>query len=393
MPRLTLIIKSAFASGAALLVAAVFAASPALAASSVVIANNDPHKTLVATDIDGTNPLTIAYQKNSYSYLKWSTDGGQTFSSPRILNAGNKALNPRLAVCGDGLWAASVWPTNAGTDVGLDFVDLSSNHLSDHWWLQRGGYGPDVACLSYAEPDRPLEKTVGVVWLTNEGGAVVEINDWTCADGCNTSYGFIGDLGRAQANEGIKIAAVDDGFVVTWVPRSGGLKVQHFEAVRSGGNLIVTPGPVLHLMSRQKVHGPVIDADGSRVVIAYELNDAIAMRISDNSGATFGARDFVSRLCTTGNCFFPRPTSVSARNGQILVEVKYSGGDPPGFETDGRLTSNDGAKWRTISSWSGSQIGELLNGTAAEARDKHDYTDPIYGNVPQQITFTNTPLN
>ena len=51
--------------GCSLLVAAVFAASPALAASSVVIATNDPHKTLIAGDIDGTNPLAVAYQKNS----------------------------------------------------------------------------------------------------------------------------------------------------------------------------------------------------------------------------------------------------------------------------------------------------------------------------------------
>jgi hypothetical protein len=146
-------------------------------------------------------------------------------------------------------------------------------------------------------------------------------------------------------------------------------------------------------MFGKQVHGPAIDADGSRAVIAYELNNAVAMRISDDSGASFGGRIFVSRVCTTGNCFHPRPTSVSVRNGRILVEAKFGGGDPPAFETDGRLTSNDGAKWTTISSWNGSQIGELLNGATGEVGDKHDYTDPIYGNVPQRITFTKTPLN
>ena len=45
--------------------------------------------------------------------------------------------------------------------------------------------------------------------------AKIEINDWACADGCGTPY--VADLGAARATEGIKIAAVDDGFVVTWV--------------------------------------------------------------------------------------------------------------------------------------------------------------------------------
>jgi len=389
MQRNRVVIRSSLASAAGLLVAAVFAASPALAATSVVIANNDPHKTLIASDMDGTNPLAVAYQKNSYSYLKWSTDGGQTFGSAQILNHGNKAQSPRVAVCDQSLWAVS--QSSSNSTIALDLVELAAEPPSEHFGVASAAYGPDVACLSGAESDRPLEKTVGVVWLTTTGGAEIEINDWPCADGCNSAY--VADLGRVRSSEGIKIAAVSDGFVVTWVPRSGGLKVQHFGAVRSGGNLIVTPGPVVHLMSGLRVHGPQIDADGTRVVIAYELNDAVAMRISDDSGATFGARDFVSRVCTTGNCFFPRPTSVSARNGQILVEVKFGGGDPPGYETDARFTSNDGANWSTISSWSGSQIGELLDSAIGEASDRHDYTDPIYGNVAQRITFTKTALN
>jgi hypothetical protein len=386
------VFTSSFASAAALIAVAVFAASPALAATTVVIANGAAHTTLVAGDIDGTAPITVAYQKKAYSYLRWSTDGGQTFGTPRALRGGLKAKNPRVAVCANNLWAVSEWPTTSGTKIGLDLVDRTANNLTGRWSVSTGGYGPDVACLSDAEPTLPLEKTVGVVWLTNAGNAALEINDWPCAERCSLPY--FADLGKASTDEGIKIAAVDDGFVVTWVGYllADGLNVQHFHVERSGGNINVTPGPVVHLLAGNAVFAPVIDGDGSRVVLAYTRNENVHLRISDNRGATFGARIVVTSFCTNSDCG-SRATSIDARNGQILVEARIGGGAPPSFETFGRLTSNDGANWRTVTDSSRNHLGELLAGAVAEVRDNHLYRDPIYGDQAQQITFVKTPLN
>jgi hypothetical protein len=55
---------------------------------------------IAVTWTDTIAPGTI----NQYSYMRWSTDGGQTFAPRLALNAGAGAVSTKAAICGGYVW-------------------------------------------------------------------------------------------------------------------------------------------------------------------------------------------------------------------------------------------------------------------------------------------------
>ena len=367
--------------GLALLTLTLAGTVPAAAAEpvDVLIASAAYHRTLVAGDIAAADAIGIVYQKNTQSYLRWSTDGGQTFESPLGLRNGNTAESPRLAACGTRFWATSerLAGDGTGTHFTAEYFDVGG---SSERFSAGVGFGADIACRT---------DSAAVTWITGDGHGHLLIVDATCPATCIPAYSA--DLGPVSCcNEAVQVAAVDDGFVVTWL--TSGLAVQHFAVERIASVVVVTPGPVVTLMPGKNVYSPVIAGDGARVVVAYSRRGQTHMRISPDHGATFGPAIIVSSYCLNCPEGGSGPTSIDARNGRILVEVQKGGGIPTAVQSVGKLTRT-GENWRTTTSGSRSQLGVLTNGIAAEVWDRHVFADPIYGNVPQEIYFHATQLN
>jgi hypothetical protein len=349
----------------------------------VVIATQNLHKTLVLGDVAAGNAIGVDYQKGNHSYLRWSEDGGQTFSADWPLRAGSPSTSPRLASCGNWMWASSIARTTSGSaSTIIDYLDVTAPESTAGHFRILDAFSADVAChgdvLAVAYSLSPV--------------LMFAVMDGHCTDPCTPAYTTILS---PYGDEPSQVAAVSDGFVVTWPDNSlaFGLRVQHFTVTGSGGSIVVTPDPVVTLMPGKQIARPVIAGDGSRVVVAYGKNGQTHMRISDDGGQTFGPRIIVSHFSTNTCCAGSQPLSVDARNGGILVEVGKGMGDPPDISMVGRFTSNDGGRWMTTTTHGGgTQIGVLLSGSVAEAWDSHDYASHIYGNVPQKIDFRTTSL-
>jgi hypothetical protein len=349
----------------------------------VVIATQDLHRTLVLGDVAADNAIGVGYQKGKHSYLRWSEDGGQTFSADWPLRSGGRSTSPRLASCGNWMWASSIARVTSGgaTRVIIDYLDVTAPESTAGHFRIPDGFSADVAChgdvLAVAYSVSPV--------------LMFAVMDGHCTDPCTPAYTTIIS---PYGDEPSQVAAVSDGFVVTWPEGSValGLRVQHFTVTGSGGSIVVTPDPVVTLMPGTQIASPVIAGDGSRVVVAYTKNGSTHMRISDDRGQTFGPRIIVSRVSNTC-CAGSRATSVDARAGGILVEVGKGAGDPPGVSMAGKFTSNDGGRWRsTTRHEGGTQIGVLLADSVAEAWDSHHYASSIYGDVPQEVDFRTTGL-
>lgn len=346
----------------------------------VVIATQKLHKALKVGDVAAGNAIGVAFQKNNLSYLRWSLDDGATFSAEWPLRAGNPAKSPRLASCGNWMWATSLWRTTAGSGrVTVDFLDVTAPATTAGKFVIQDAFTADIAC----------NNGVVAVAYWSSTGLMLTVVDGSCAQPCTPA--FTTTL-ATNANEAPQIAAVDDGFVVTWPPGQG-LVVQHFAVAGSGAGISVTPDAPVTLLPGIAVWSPVIAGDGSRVVVVYVRRNDTHMRISEDYGQSFGPRIIVKSIANDPCCSGSGPDSVDARDGRILVDVGMGGGDPPGIHMAGRFTTNDGATWKTTTGHSGgTQIGILLSGFAVEAWDSHHYAYSIYGNVPQRIGFRTTSV-
>jgi hypothetical protein len=365
------------------LAAMVFAVGPALAAhpGELVLATQALHKRLVVGDIASSNAIGVVYQRGAYSFLRWSTDGGASFAAEYPLRDGRPATSPRLAACGDWMWATSNWSNTAsGTHhFTVDYLNVTDPGSTAGRFRFVDAYGPDIACFG---------DVLGITSFS-EDGTMFSVYDAHCSVSCVPA--FTTQLATNGSGSEAHVATVDDGFVVTWF--NYGLKVEHFSVSGSGSGLSVTPHTPSNVMANINVFSPVIAGDGSRVVIAYVRRNDTHMRISDDYGQTFGPRIIVRSVSTDPCCGGSGPDSVDARSGSILVEFGEGGGDPPGIVMAGRFTRNDGVTWKTTTSHGGgTQVGVLMAGAAAEAWDAHSYADRIYGKVPQEIGFKVTNL-
>jgi len=372
-----------FGSVVAVLAAASLAVGTALATDpgDITIATQALHKTLVLGDVAADNAIGVVYQRGAYSFLRWSTDGGQTFNAEWPLREGRPAKSPRLAACGDWLYATSQWRTTSSgvPHLTVEFVNVTDPQSTAGRFRFVDLYGADIACHG---------DVIALTYSTSNG-VFFAVMDGQCGQPCTPAFTT---MVAPYSDSSARVAAVDDGYVVTWPPGQG-LAVQHFAVSGTGTSVAVVADPVVTLMPGIGVFSPVIAGDGARVVVVYTRRNDTHMRISDDYGQTFGPRIIVKSISIDPCCGGSAPDSVDARDGRILVTFGAGGGDPPGIGMVGRFTKNDGATWRTTTGHGGgTQMGVLLNGVAAEAWDSHYYADRIYGNVPQEIDFRTTAV-
>ncbi len=317
------------------------------------------------------NNIGVVWQKGNLSFIRWSADRGDTFAARRSLRgAGLEATDPRLATCGDFLWAASVWRSGDIAEIGIDWFAPGSAQ-SGRFTIGLG-HSPDIACFG---------DVLGVTYSRDERLRLA-IFEGPCANACVPASDQ--DLGTAPEFELATIAATDRGFVVA--RQANGILVHRFIVTDDGGGLDVSRKPAIEI--GQEGWFPQVAADGTRVVVAYQRLGQTHLRISDNRGKSFGPRIIVSRFCR--NCFegSSSPTSVDVRGSWILVEVVRGMGVPPAIEMQGFFSINTGQSWTKLDTHTGGhQHGVLVDGEVAEAWDKHLYADPVYGDVPQELRF------
>ncbi|HYI21867.1 MAG TPA: hypothetical protein VEX62_04440 [Candidatus Limnocylindrales bacterium] len=329
------------------------------------------NRTLRLGDIASANQIAVVFQDANKSHLRWSTDGGSTFTPRHVLRDGLRAKNPRVDACGNKVWVASEWQSDVNQKVGVDLFDTIADTTVRFPVSQ--GSKPDVACFG---------GVVAVTWW-NADHAFVRFYNGPCIHSCVAAGR---DLGPADFDSPARIAATDDGFAVSWLTAS--LNVQHFDVTTNGpGAPTVVDGPVVSMLAGQDVRQPVVAGDGSRVIVAYSKLGQTHMRISENYGATYGPRIIVSTFCRDCPEGGSQPMGIDARNGDILVEVLAAGGAPADYEATGFLTHNDGATWSKTPSNRGQKFGVLRGNTLAEAWDDSLARGFPYPSRPQVIMF------
>src|SRR4051794_944146 len=116
------------AAALALLALAVAAPLVAAAQPTDMQLETGPNKTVLRLgDIAAANQIAVTFQNANKSYVRWSDDGGSTFTPRDAVRDGLRAKNPRAAACGNEIWVTSEWKANAGQNVGLDLFDTSSD--------------------------------------------------------------------------------------------------------------------------------------------------------------------------------------------------------------------------------------------------------------------------
>ena len=349
-----------------LIVPSAAAAQPA----NIQLETGPNNRTLRLGDIASANQIAVVFQNANKSYLRWSADGGTTFTPRHVLRNGWRAKNPRVDACADMVWVASEWHSDVNQNVGLDFFDTGAD--TTRRFRVGPGAAPDVACFG------------NVVAVTRWNAGHIYVNMYNGPCGPSSCVGIQRDLGPGDFDSPARVAATDNGFAVSWLTAS--LNVQHFEVTTSGG-LHVVPGPVVSMLQNKDVRKPVVAGDGSRVVVAYSRLGQTHMRISENYGASFGPRIIVSKFCRDCPEGGSQPMGIDARGGDILVEVLSAGGAPPDYDAKGFLTHNDGNNWLKTPSNRGQKFGVLRGDTLAEAWDDSLARGFPYPSRPQVIMF------
>lgn len=366
------------ARASALVLIALFALAPSAGATGsgdIVLARGADGRTLKLGDLaSDDNLIGVVFQKRGRSYLRWSNDSGESFAPRVALRSGLRAKNPRVAVCNDMVFAASVWPTSASNKVGIDYRDIVTGE-SGRYSLGMGD-AADVACFG----------DVVAATYEHDDQAWLAIHEGPCASPCSPTVRMA--LGPTTYGSPPRITSDYGGFTATWV--DDGLAIQHFEYTAGGaGGFSIEPGPVLELMAGKDVRAPQIAALGQRVVVAYVRAGQTHVRVSDDVAASFGPRIIVSRFCRDCLEGGSLPQSVAVRGSLILVEVLRVAGTPPGYQGVAFLTRDGGASWEKRSTgFGGARRGVLLSHAVfAEAWDNHYYNGPPYSQWDQLIGF------
>ena len=287
--------------------------------------------TLSLGDVASDDSLVgVVFQKRSQSYVRWSTNSGQSFASRVALRDGLRAKAPRVAVCGDLIFAVSVWQTAVARNVGVDYRNVVSGERGR--FSLGAGQMADVACFG---------EVVAVTWVQDDH-AWLAVHEGSCASPCSPNVKL--DLGTGDFDSPPRITGDYEGFTGTWI--TSGLAIQHFEySAGGGGGFSITPDPALTLMAGRNVRAPVIAALGQRVAIAYARDGQTHLRFSDDVSASFGPRIIVSYFCRNCPEGGSQPDSVAVRGSDILVEVLRAGGVPTAYEAVSFLSRNSGGSW------------------------------------------------
>jgi hypothetical protein len=357
--------RAAFMAVAACLVVA----SSALASSfapKLVLHRNPPglpmvvsniatqHRNIAVTWTDTPNPGTI----NQYSWMRWSTDGGQTFAPRLALNNGDGAVSARAAICGGYAWAlTSNQPDPATMSFALDGQKLDG---SAHWL---GAFDKNVS-VPVAGGITALDSTftcvgdrqLAATWTdpsTSPARMKVGIRPlWPCAQNpgpsCDPGPSYTFDLGQKRLHESPYIAATTSAIYAIWMKDNGDMRFEHF-SVASDGTVIAHPmATLLHATSAQN---PIVAAFGSRVVIGYNEGGKARVKVSTNWGASFGADTVLAPEAGGEPQAGMESVDVKSR-GRILIEVA-EGSCITCYGIDfsvGFLSTDGGATWTNTSS-------------------------------------------
>jgi hypothetical protein len=338
-------------------------------------------------DIDAANNIAVVWQEYNHnsvvrSYVRWSSDDGESFAPAVPLRGGAQADTPRVATCGGSIFASSTWRTNAGAFAGVDRWVVSGDEvqMADGFRMGRG-FRPDVACR---------DDTVALAWFDDERVRIgVRWLDEQCTDPCVSA--FEADIGAAPDADGLSIAATDRGFIVAWKDGHA-LRVRRVIAGVDLGTLTASLRPSTKVLEGASVWLPLIAAQGRRVVLAYASNNDTRIRISEDRGRSFGGHITLWNSPADANEEGSAPSSVDVRSGRILVELGFSAGVPGFPNAHGYLSSDDGTTWTETPEHGGShQVGAMLADGVAQAWDNAAVAG-FFDDIPPKIRFHTGPL-
>ncbi len=158
------------------------------------------------------------------------------------------------------------------------------------------------------------------------------------------------DLGPARLDGGITVAGSNTMAYAGW------FKGDHFRfkrfSVGSGPHYAVTPHPTVTLFDATAAWQPVLAANGSTVVLAYTENQDLWVRISTNTGASFGpAHRLINLSSSDPNVAYAR--SVDVIGPVVMVEATEFFGLGGGDSHEYDFSSGD-----TGGSWDGGVIAD-----------------------------------
>jgi hypothetical protein len=356
-------------------VAALAFAQVATAASATTLASASDGRAMKLGNIALDNMMVVTYQERNLSYMRWSTNDGQSFASAVALHGGLAAKDPRVATCNDSVFAVSSWQTATTPEVGVDSRNFVTRDINSY--SLGAGDMTDVAC--FGDIGAVTWVAGGHLWLDARTSDTSDCSSNPCP---NVRL----DLGTGDFSSPPRITVDYAGFSVVWL--TTGLTVQHFDYDSgTGDNFTLTPQPAVTMMVGKGVRYPVIDSSNQRIVVAYQRAGRTQIRISEDVAQSFGPRILVPGPCSCVDGG-PRPNSVSVGNSNILVEVLRAAGSPLAYAMNGYATRDSGATWAKVSARAGgSQSAVLYEGF--EYAEVWDHS--LSGKANQYIRFQITP--
>lgn len=314
----------------------------------------------------------------SRSYIRWSRDGGGTWSAvtPLLTATRDDPGGVRVDICGPYAWAVQEEFDPAAGKEGALVPILHRTHLNSGAhaaWDLGGSYndGVDIACGG--------ERFVAVVSVTldiHSNTRTVQLYVRSVVPGAFATRTFI--VGMSD-DKGLAVSATNGAIQIAWV-RNDGIRYRRY-AVANDAEATITPFPkvtAIDLTGPGPWGGsPLLAAHGSRVALAYRHNGGGARVHVSDDGMTFGPAVLSGPDSEAG--WVPRSLDMKAHRILFeLEEVICCTEDP--VTSIGFLSTNLGGDWsETSRNASGTQLGILWRhqdgGRVAEAWDSR-YRDP-----------------
>lgn len=308
--------------------------------------------------------------------LGWSTDRGATWQQIRVDDRASR--ESQAAACAGWVWAIDrLHPTGAPAHewlVALTGRSTSSSELHQAVLTLNGeARTPDLACVGTRRLAAAWFQKSGDTWrvkVRSRGVILQQKGD----DPDEQSF----DLGTGDLYGGLAIAATKDMVYVAWF-RGDTLKVRRF-TVGAGPEYLLSGLETVNVATLPFAGGVEMGAQGSRVVLAYEQQSDVKVRISTTLGSAFGSARTIRNNSDKG-FVSAQPTTVAVKGERLVVGVAEYAGDiglsGAGF---GYLSTNGGASWTRKPSHSRGVVvaGLVKVGTGyryAEAWDQSIYDD------------------
>jgi hypothetical protein len=269
------------------------------------------------------------------NFIRWSTDGGNSFGPVKDLGNGDFNYGGTADICA-GFVIALTGPTSDH-----DLVMLSLDGVSES---SRDLFGPSEGTARSARLFCAGNRRLVVAWndeSISPARAKVVIQPLFEQI---PSYFF--DLGPSNPGFAPAIAATGKGVHIAW--NSGGqLRYKRF-SIANNQNATVTAHATQNLGGLPGGGGEVaLAANESQVALAFRNGHDTRLRLSTNSGATFGPSQTVVDRSDAGSVF-AHPGSADINDNRILLSIfqtDTSLGSPENVRSFGVLSKDGGATW------------------------------------------------